>query len=107
MNSKTVFYSGDVVELLNLSADQIESIRSQRCNFKINPKEEAVGMRYRVRVSKNHRGETIHQLMGWNHGGHFYNFYASQLLLYKRPLSNWVEHFLGKMGKSRTYASIS
>lgn len=89
-----MLYTGDIVEILSLNHKQIEGIRSQRCDFNINPTKDVVGSRYRV--AKRGCSPTHMPLIGWGHGGHGLeiSFSEAQLLLYNRPIKNHIKHFL-------------
>ena len=95
----SIFFTGDVVEILNLSEDQIYSIRSQTCNFKADPNRDVVGMRYIlfVNVANYSYGdvkkpdEIQYRVIEWNHGGHFVYWHPSQFRLYHRPFKNWIK----------------
>ena len=99
-----IFYTDDVVEVLNLSDNQIYDIRSQTCNVKRNLNKDIVGMRYKLKVQviDTRDGFEMHcTLEGWNHGGHSAHIVEpSQIRLNYRPLKNWIKHlYFKKTGK--------
>jgi len=94
-----IFFSNDIVEVLNLSDEQIYSIRSQTCDFNKQPNRDIVGMHYKIKVNIHNYSyddiiklnEIHYSLIGWNHGGHFSKFEPTQLRLINRPLKNWLK----------------
>jgi len=99
-----VYFDGDIVELINLSSNQIYSIRSQSCDQNRQPNRDIIGMRYKLVVKKNIKFRKVDDkfvehyvnsyiFLNWNHGGHFEEFSTSQFTLYKRPISNWIKYF--------------
>jgi hypothetical protein len=94
---KEEYFTGDVVELLNLTEQQISSIRSQTCNQNANPNRDAIGMRYKLFVKRFtilDKTTTQYYLLDWGHGGHFSGIVSPfQFTLYKRPITNWVKYF--------------
>ena len=95
----SIFFTDDVVEILNLSQEQIYSIRSQTCDFKKEPNRDIVGMRYKLfaNVANYSYGDIKNpdefqlSLVDWNHGGHFVYWHPSQFRLYYRPLRNHLK----------------
>lgn len=110
-----IFFTGDVVEVLNVSKSQVDSIQSQTCSND-NPVPHIVGNKYRLFVStdreskirfsdieewnKNYydptmwRGQLQYRLNGWYHGGLTADRVESdQIILYKRPLKNWLKYW--------------
>jgi len=85
-----IFFTDDIVEVLNLSQGQIYDIRSQTCDFNKHPGKDIVGMRYKLKVRIYDEKEIWHMLLGWNHGGHVSDkFNPEQLRLIHRPFKNW------------------
>lgn len=83
--------TGDIVELINISSDQLESMSSQRCERMDRTVQRAIGiigMRYKLNIWKGYNGDARHELIGWNHGGHFVYFDKSQLRMAHRPPKN-------------------
>lgn len=71
---------GDLVEILNLSSYQMESMASQQCiriEDAILRVKAIIGMKYYIECVEENRVE----LLGWNHGGGFLYFSQSQLKL--------------------------
>lgn len=72
---------GDLVEIINVSLSQLNSIRSQQCNYDISHKD-IIGNRYYVNSVQDSvfDGKPIVELKGWNYGGHFGGFFAPEQL---------------------------
>lgn len=116
LHNGNVFFTDDIVEVLNVSTKQIEDIRSQTCNIHSNPSPFIIGSRYKLKILKNmefsgRRSVTYEEwneickdpkywiadltyiLEEWNHGGHFADrFKPEQLTLHRRPLRNWLKY---------------
>lgn len=72
---------GDVVQIINLSSDQLNSISSQRCikmEDAILLSKAIIGMAY---IIDEVNGNKI-KLKNWNHGGHFVYFEPDQFISY-------------------------
>ena len=93
---KRKFQTGDIVEILNLSHQQIEAIKSQRCNFNIDPAKECVGSRFEVEVVEYGGDNFQIVLLGWNKGGFVErSFKEGQLTLHSRPSKNIFKRIFG------------
>ena len=97
------FFEDDIVEILNLSKEQIDSIQSQTCRSDTKFCKDIIGMRYRIEriysyynTSKQYPAE--YWLKGWNHGNYCV-FTPSQLRLVYRPFKNKIKAIKYKLNK--------
>jgi len=74
---------GSIVEILNLSEEQISDIASQRCLGLIEHRRmivnDIIGQRYKV--LNYYEFGNVYTLENWNHGGHDIHFKEGQLLV--------------------------
>lgn len=97
-----VFYTGDLVELLNVSPGQDYDIKSQTSDFKQDTNR-LVGQRFYVECFvRDYSFETKllpleiqHRLQGWSAGGHGANSVSGfQIKLHSRPIRNKIKFFI-------------
>ena len=97
------YYPDDIIEVLNLTSDDIAEIKSQRCNFNIDPVKEAVGARFRC--NKYTCSDQVF-VDGWCIGGYVNitgkSLNIEQVRLYRRTFKNKIKNLFNKLKKSQS-----